>query len=437
MRLLLLSAALPLTTPFNLATRISPPTTAGRCPSTRAIALESPPDQLPTLSDAIPDCPRTTWDADELDIEFWQKKYKEEDLPVCPIEVIATPEANAQGVAYFTERRDELKALLEKHGTVWFREFDLMKDEEGFRRMWEALDMDPCLDPLHSSGLRKFLSKKDALYEEGNKQSLSKHYIGLHNESTNKKAAKAAAFVCFKPATVDGEADAAKHGGEFFIADGERIFRDLEPEVVKELFERKIRISAVNLDLDVLGVLPEGAKADAMEAAKQLVDKTVIPKFDMDFELIWGTDGNDMRLQAIEEVQSPVNRHPVTGRPAWFCNMHNQARFLRDRRPSTVPEVGMTDIYFGDLSLISSEVLSHVNEVCERNIVRVPMAPGEVLMCDNYRVLHGRDIFTGERLHAVSWFCDKEDVAAAKAADTGETQNDLLNNLLNTFLVGK
>ena len=103
--------------------------------------------------------------------------------------------------------------MLEKHGTIWFREFDLMKDEEGFRRMWE-LDMDPCLDPLHSSGLRKFLAKTDAVYEEVNKQSLSKHYIGLHNESTN-KAAKAAAFICFKPATV--------FGGEFFIADGERI----------------------------------------------------------------------------------------------------------------------------------------------------------------------------------------------------------------------
>jgi len=422
----LLVSALPLAVPFNLATTPSrPAATAGRCSSIRAIALESPPDELPTLSDAIPDCPRTTWDADELDIEFWQKKYKEEDLPLCPIEVIATPEANKQGVAYFVERRVELKAMLEKHGTVWFREFDLMKDEEGFRRMWEALDLDPCLDPLHSSGLRKFLAKKDAVYEEVNKQSLSKHYIGLHNESTNKKAAKAAAFVCFKPATVSG--------GEFFIADGERIFRDLDPEVLRELYDRKVRISAVNLDLDVLGKLPAGLKESAMEKAMELVDKTVIPKFDMDFELIYGTDGNDMRLQAIEEIQPPVNRHPDTGRPAWFCNMHNQARFLRDRRPCAVPEVGMTDIYFGDLSLIPGEMLQHVNKVCEDSIVRVPMKPGDVLLCDNYRVLHGRDIFEGDRLHAVSWFGDeKYDVA-----DTGGATGDVLNNLLNTFLVGK
>jgi len=185
--------------------------------------------------------------------------------------------------------------------------------------------------------------------------------------------------------------------------------------------------------LDVLGGLPEGLKGPAMDKAMELVDKTIIPKFDMDFELIYGTDGNDMRLQAIEEIQSPVNRHPVTDRPAWFCNMHNQARFLRDRRPCAVPEVGMTDIYFGDLSLIPGEMLNHVNEVCEKTIVKVPMQAGDVLLCDNYRVLHGRDIFEGDRLHAVSWFGDEQ----VDVADTGGKPGDILNNLLNTFLVGK
>merc|ERR1712134_206994 len=75
----------------------------------------------------------------------------------------------------------------------------------------------------------------------------------------------------------------------------------------------------------------------------------VAPKFDMDLDMIWGTDGREMRLQAIEHAQSPVNRHPVTGRPVWFCNMHNHARFLRERRRCAVPEVGMTDVFFGDL----------------------------------------------------------------------------------------
>ena len=66
---------------------------------------------------------------------------------------------------------------------------------------------------------------------------------------------------------------------------------------------------------------------------------TVAPKFDMDLDMVWGTDGRDMRLQAIEHAQSPINRHPSTGRPVWFCNMHNHARFLRERRMCSVPEV--------------------------------------------------------------------------------------------------
>jgi alpha-ketoglutarate-dependent taurine dioxygenase len=138
-----------------------------------------------------------------------------------------------------------------------------------------------------------------------------------------------------------------------------------------------------------------------------------------------------MRLQAIELAQSPVNRHPVTGRPVWFCNMHNHARFLRERRNCAVPEVGMTDVYFGDLSLIPGELIQKVNEACEKNIVRVPMESGDVLLVDNYRVLHGRDVFVGERQHAVSWFGDDS------SGPVAENRNDGLAGFINKFVVGE
>merc|ERR1712228_671047 len=295
--------------------------------------------------------------------------YANEDRPVCPVEIVATSADNAAGASYFEERAEELKAKLLTHGTIWFRGFDLMKDPEGFRLFWETLGLDPCLDPIHNSGLRKFHSKKDAVYEEVNKQALSKHYIGLHNEATEKKTATTGAFVCFKPATVSG--------GEFLIADGEAIFRDIPADVLKTLCERQVRISVSNLDLDVLDMLPAEAKEAAKGKVGELVDKNIATKFDMDLEMLWGTDGKEYRLQAVELAESPVNRHPVTKRPVWFCNMHNHARFLRDRRPCSVPEVGMTDVYFGDLSVIPGEMILKINEACERNIVRVPMQPGD------------------------------------------------------------
>jgi hypothetical protein len=70
------------------------------------------------------------------------------------------------GAAYFSTNKERIRADLLKHGAVWFRGFDLMKGVAGHREMYEALNMEPCLDPLHSSGLRKFASERDALYEE-------------------------------------------------------------------------------------------------------------------------------------------------------------------------------------------------------------------------------------------------------------------------------
>jgi hypothetical protein len=303
-----------------------------------------------------------------------------------------------------------------------------MKTEAGFRDFYEAVGLDPCLDPIHTSGLRSFASQEDAIYEEVNKESLSQHYIGLHQESTHKKTATYGAFVCFQPAT--------ESGGEFMIADAAKIARELDVDVAQRMYDKKIRISVSNLDMDFLGALGPG-KDGAMEGVRQLVDTAVAPKFDMDLEMIYGSDGKPMRLQAVERVASPFNRHPETGELLWFCNIHNHARYLRDRRPCSVPEVGMTDVYHGDLSPIAAADLDHINEVSQRNIARIPMQPGDVLLCDNYRVLHGRDIFRGDRYHAVAWFGGlvKDRPAGFDDENANSKPGDFLNKMVNKFLV--
>jgi len=70
-----------------------------------------------------------------------------------------------------------------------------------------------------------------------------------------------------------------------------------DPEVLKMLIDRQVRIPVSNLDLDVLGVLPGATKEEAMEKVQQMVADTVAPKFDMDLDMIWGTDGRDMRFR--------------------------------------------------------------------------------------------------------------------------------------------
>jgi hypothetical protein len=384
------------------------------------MTIAMPPlGELENLEGKIPDCPNTIWNAGNIDLAAEQAKYRAEGIPDSPHFIDADPTTNAMGLAYFEVNKAEIMDRMRKHGAVLLRGFDVTKTPEGFRAAWQAMGLNPCLDPIHNSGLRSMLSKKDAVYEEVNKQSLCQHYIGLHNESTFKKTAVFGAFVCFSPAS--------KWGGEFFIADGAKIFRDLRIDVLERLYNRNVRISVSNLDLDFLNGLGP-LKTPLMEFVKDAVGATIAPKFDMDLDMIYGADGKATRLQAIEHAQPPINRHPETGKPVWFCNVHNHARYLRDKRPCSVPEVGMTEVYYGDLSRISAEDLDHIDEVSRKHIVPLSMQPGDTLLIDNYRLLHGRDIFEGERLHAVSWFRrGDEPVTLAKPGN-------LLNNVINSLL---
>ncbi len=86
------------------------------------------------------------------------------------------------GTEYFVKNKDKIRAELLKYGAVWFRGFDLMKGVAGHREMYEALGLEPCLDPLHSSGLRKFASERDALYEEVRTTLRTKVFYPLHAE---------------------------------------------------------------------------------------------------------------------------------------------------------------------------------------------------------------------------------------------------------------
>lgn len=116
-----------------------------------------------------------------------------------------------------------------------------------------------------------------------NKPSLRGHYIGLHCESTTKRTAAYAAFVCFQKAT--------EGGGRFLVADGAAILAELDTKLLQKLYDRQIRISVSNLDL------PPNLPGFVKEGVKGLVDAAVAPKFDMDLEMIFESDGKPGRLQ--------------------------------------------------------------------------------------------------------------------------------------------
>merc|ERR1712176_1633073 len=214
----------------------------------------------------------------------------------------------------------------------------------------------------------------------------------------------------------------------FLVADGAAILGEIKTETLEKLYERKIRISVSNLDI------PPGLPDPVKEGIRGLVDVAVAPKFDMDLEMIYESDGKPGRLQAVETAEPPVNRHPVTGLPVWFNNAHNHARKLRDRRPCGVPEVGMTEVFYADtMEPLSLEDCQEIKRASEKCITALPMEPGDVLLVDNYRALHGRDVFQGDRFHAVSWFT-WDDNDNWRGDEKRLVEKDPLNKMINQMM---
>jgi len=349
----------------------------------------------------VPKCPLTRWDADSIDLS----SVAEVSRPL-PIEVSADaiPEGMSES-EYIASQRETLLQQLTASGAIWFKGFELMRTQEGFTSFYELLQLDPCQDPLASVGARAVVNKKSAMYEAVNKPSRAKFFVGMHNESTNMRTNRLGAFVCFKR---------AETGGEFLLLDGRKMLREIPAPVLQRVYDRGVRFS--NAELPFFDFLRSaGPLRQVLEPAiKAVAQLGVGAKIDMDLELRWDENEEDgLRLLAFSPEQSPVNRHPVTGEPAWFCNVHSHSRYLRDERDGKASEMAetsgasklnRTNMYYGDLSDIPEEDLRAIDEATMNNLAWVPMEEGDVVLVDNYQVMHGRAKFTGERLHAVTWF---------------------------------
>mmetsp|Transcript_43253 Transcript_43253/g.104781 ORF Transcript_43253/g.104781 Transcript_43253/m.104781 type:complete len:440 (+) Transcript_43253:150-1469(+) len=388
------------TTSLASTTATAPPSTS--TPASTATPGETPPSPLTAWGDKIPD------------ILAAQKAMKAQKLPKFGPELsaqdvgIASDDLDAQR-AYFKEHAMELKQKMEDHGAVVLRGFDLMKTQEGFQEFYALLGMKVCQDPLQSVSARPTADgKKDSpVYEAVNKESRKNFFIGMHNEFVGTRAPRAAAFVCFK---------AADEGGEFLIADGRRMFRDLDPELVEELYNRNIRYSVMELPFfGWVDNLPEAIQGPVSGGLKGLVSAAINAKVDFSVEMRWGQSDydNTKMLQARAPSQPPIVVHPVTGEPTWFCNVHSHSSVLRKDRESLygaerfedgASQINKSDMFFGDDGDIGEKKLKHMDEITMKNVRFVKMTEGDVVLLDNYKCMHGRNVFDGTRKHAVAWF---------------------------------
>mmetsp|Transcript_98398 Transcript_98398/g.275560 ORF Transcript_98398/g.275560 Transcript_98398/m.275560 type:complete len:426 (+) Transcript_98398:134-1411(+) len=368
---------------------------------------------LSAASVETPPSPLTAWGERVSDIRKLQQEFKKQKLPEFAPELKASSlglegKQDAQ-LAYFKENAMEIKQMMQDHGAVVIRGFDLMKEQEGFQQFYSAIGMKVCQDPLQSVSARPTADgKKDSpVYEAVNKESRKNFFIGMHNEFVGTRAPRAAAFVCFK---------AAETGGEFLIADGRRMFRDLDPNLVEELYNRNIRYSVMELPFfGWVDNFPKPLQAPLMGALKGIVSTAINAKVDFSVEMLWGEGGYDSTkmLQARAPSQPPIVVHPISGEPTWFCNVHSHSSKLRKDRESKygaerfedgASQINKSDMFFGDDGEISDEQLKHMDEVTMKNVRFVKMEEGDVVLLDNYKCMHGRNVFDGTRKHAVAWF---------------------------------
>lgn len=229
----------------------------------------------------------------------------------------------------------------------------------------------------------------------------------MHNEFVGTRAPRAAAFVCFK---------AAETGGEFLIADGRRMFRDLSPELVKELYQRDIRYSVMELPFfGWIDNLPEPVQNPVQGVVRGIVSAAINAKVDFSVEMLWGEGGYDSTkmLQARAPSQPPIVLHPTTGEPTWFCNVHSHSSKLRKDRESVygaerfedgASQINKSDMFYGDDGELTNAQLKELDEVTMKNVRFVKMTEGDVVLLDNYKCMHGRNVFDGTRKHGVAWF---------------------------------
>jgi len=358
--------------------------------------------------------PLTIWGPKIEDIVSVQDQYKTSASKPSFAPTISAKELGIAGdkdaqLSYIKENAYDLKTKMVENGAVIFRDFDLMKEQEGFVKFYETLGMKTCLDPLHSVSARPTVDGKKGspVYEAVNKESRKNFFIGMHNEFVGTRAPRAAAFVCFK---------AAETGGEFLIADGRAIFRDLKPDFVEKLYKKSIRYSVMELPFfGWIDSVPEFAQGAIMGVIKGLASTAINAKVDFSVDLQWGEGGYDnvKMLQARAPQQPPIVLHPVTGDPTWFCNVHSHSSKLRrdrekiygaERFEDGASQINKSDMFYGDDGDISDEDLEHMDEVTMKNVQFVKMTEGDVVLLDNYKCMHGRNVFDGTRKHGVAWF---------------------------------
>ena len=127
--------------------------------------------------------PLTIWGNKISDIKELQQECRSKEALEFGPEISAKDlglETAEQQLQYFQDNAMEIKQKMQDCGAVIFRDFELMKTQDGFQDFYNAVGMKVCLDPLHSVSARPTVDGKKGspVYEAVNKESRKNFFIG-------------------------------------------------------------------------------------------------------------------------------------------------------------------------------------------------------------------------------------------------------------------
>ena len=191
-------------------------------------------------------------------------------------------------------------------------------------------------------------------------------------------------FFCAMPAAA---------GGETPLADARRVTARLPADVKGRFLEKGLRY--VNNLPDRFGF------GKSWQAQFESEDRDVVESrlHAGGYEWTWKPDGG-LRTELRCE---PLLPHPETGELLWVnqadhwhpSGLHGD---MRARLAKVMDEKDFPmNVTHGDGSPVAEDDLAVVRSVIRSETVQFPWERGDVLVCDNFLVSHGRRSFTGDR----------------------------------------
>ena len=285
--------------------------------------------------------------------------------------------------SWAAEHRHDLDEWLHRDGAVLLRGFGIGIPEE-FHDVVAAI-RPQLLDYVGGDSPRKAVG--DRVYTST--EFPPDMEIGLHNELSYTRSWPERVFFCCLVA--------ANSGGETHIADGRRVFSQLDPAVRDRFSEKGVIYRQHLRDGD-----GEAGPGKSWQETFDTTDPAEVERICSDQDMEFGWTSRGFRTSP----RNPgVLTHPLTGETCWFNQAdmwHASFDTVKAQESRTVAEdpgeetLGSHACY-GDGSEIPIADLRSVRSACKKSERLFLWQAGDLLILDNILAMHGRKPFEGER----------------------------------------